>query len=1079
MRSIFLGLAMLPAVLIGLPSYATGADPALELVVQRGHSGGVGCMALSGDGKRLLTGSSDTTAILWDVKAATMLRTFAGHANSVRYVALSGDGKRALTSSEDTTIVWNVESGTRIRTFDNFTVKYAGLTRDGKRVLAGKDERSAVLWDVELGTKIRTFANLVGSFEDLSGDGKRMLTIEVTITEKPRFRETNDAILWDVNTGTRIRSFRLPERPATDEGSNSARGKFSGDGERVLTTWGSTAVLWNANTGAKIRSFAGDKQLVASSALSGDGERVTTTTFSLDETEVKTVLWDVKTGKKIHTFTRDDAIAPVLFSGDGKQLFGARNQGAILWDIEANTKIRNFAGHSGSLTSVALSGDGKRVLTGSEDTTANLWDVQAGTKIRTFAEHRVGVEAVALSGDGKRALTGAHDGHPILWDVEAGTPIRVFVAATKPSAENAIRSVALSVDGKRALTGSLDKTAILWDAESGTRIGTFAAEGASTFTRVALSSDGKRVLTGRTKTAILWDADAGTKLRTFAGHSAWIDSVALSGDGKRALTGAQDGTANLWDVETLTKLGTFAGHTGTVTSVALSGDGRRVVTGSNDQTAILWNGEVGIKIGTFIGHTGGVTSVALSGDGRRVFTASQDGTVGVWENERLLCQLISLDQGQDWLVITPDGLFDGSPNATRLVSYRKAGTLDFVPLERYGKHYFRSGLLAQIFQGRNIIATVPVSKALPPKVRITSPVTRDAKEGKLEVRAEAASMGEHPVKEFRLLLDGRPVGGSGGMKPVKEPKLGEVRESWTVELTPGKHTLKVLADSAYSQGASDEVEVRYVGGASSTSSTNSSSGGGSGVDAMLPRLYVFAVGISDYKDEKLRLDFAGRDAKAVADAFRTHSKPLFRSVEVKLLTDKEASRATILQGLSWLSQELTAKDYGVVYFSGHGEVDSDGSHYLLPSDVDAKDLLTTGVPKEVVKKRLLSLPGGRVMFIIDACHSGGGAPKKKSTRNLSDDLIRDLTTEESGLVVMCSSTGLESSVESNEHKMGAFTVALVEALSGKAKKNTDGAVYLTQIDAYIADRVKELTGGRQHPTTSKPDTIRSFPLSKP
>jgi hypothetical protein len=93
--------------------------------------------------------------------------------------------------------------------------------------------------------------------------------------------------------------------------------------------------------------------------------------------------------------------------------------------------------------------------------------------------------------------------------------------------------------------------------------------------------------------------------------------------------------------------------------------------------------------------------------------------------------------------------------------------------------------------------------------------------------------------------------------------------------------------------------------------------------------------------------------------------------------------------------------------------------------------------------------------------------------------VRDLTREENGVVVMCSTTGRQYSLENNAHRAGNFTVALVEGLSGKAAKGSDGAVYLHHLDAYVTDRVKALSKGRQHPVTSKPSTIASFPLARP
>jgi uncharacterized caspase-like protein len=128
----------------------------------------------------------------------------------------------------------------------------------------------------------------------------------------------------------------------------------------------------------------------------------------------------------------------------------------------------------------------------------------------------------------------------------------------------------------------------------------------------------------------------------------------------------------------------------------------------------------------------------------------------------------------------------------------------------------------------------------------------------------------------------------------------------------------------------------------------------------------------------------------------------------------------------------------------------------------------------------MAIPG-RLILMLDACHAGaiGGEGKTRGTGELTDLLVRDLTAEENGLIVMCSALGHERSQESNEFRHGLFTWAVLEALrDGKAEK-TDGAVYLSAVDAYVAKRVKELSRGRQNPVTGKPTSVRDFPLAKP
>lgn len=637
-----------------------------------------------------------------------------------------------------------------------------------------------------------------------------------------------------------------------------------------------------------------------------------------------------------------------------------------------------------------------------------------------------------------------------------------------------VTSVALSGDGRRVLTGSSDQTAILWDAVSGTKLRTFQGHTAGV-TSVALSGDGRRALTGsHDGSAIVWGAVGGGQLQTLRGHRTTVDSVALSGDGRLALTGSSDRTAILWDATAGAKLHTFRGHTSFVGSVALSGDGRLALTGSWDKTAVLWDTVSGAKLQTLQGHTDSIASVALSGDSRRILTAG-DGTARLWDAVagKELCQLISLDAGKDWLVVTPEGYFDGSPNAARFVSYRIAGTLEFVPLERYRKQFDRPGLLALVMKGEDPRGKSTVVRDLPPKVRVVAPVPgAEVKDSKLTVQAEAESRGEYPVTTFRLLLNGRPYPKKLGVFDVAEPALGKTTARWDIELEPGKHTLEVLAYTRAVYGASDPLEVRYTGGRPT-------------VEIELPTLYVLAVGISKYPRPD-SLDYAHRDAEAIARAYQQHSKAFFKKIEVKVLTDENATRDAIMDGLDWLRRGMTQKDFGVFFFAGHGVRDERDAVYFLPIDGDKDKLARTAIDGDVLAKELTSTVG-QLTVILDACHAGAIGGKK---RGLTEGLLRDLSSEERGVAMMCSASGLEKAQESHEHRQGLFTVALLEGLRGtgngkkgadeiKVTRSKDGAVYFKQQDAYVTERVKEMSKGYQHPVTCIPRTFRDFPVSKP
>jgi WD40 repeat protein len=112
---------MLLLVIVGLAVVAAGSlstiggEPHFELVLQTGHTDDVWVVALSVDGKHLVTGSSGRTAIWWDMSSGKILQTFHGHTSTVMSVALSGDGKFLVTGSSDhTASLWESSSGKQL-----------------------------------------------------------------------------------------------------------------------------------------------------------------------------------------------------------------------------------------------------------------------------------------------------------------------------------------------------------------------------------------------------------------------------------------------------------------------------------------------------------------------------------------------------------------------------------------------------------------------------------------------------------------------------------------------------------------------------------------------------------------------------------------------------------------------------------------------------------------------------------------------------------------------------------------------------------------------------------------------------
>ena len=307
---------------------------------------------------------------------------------------------------------------------------------------------------------------------------------------------------------------------------------------------------------------------------------------------------------------------------------------------------------------------------------------------------------------------------------------------------------------------------------------------------------------------------------------------------------------------------------------------------------------------------------------------------------------------------------------------------------------------------------------------------------------------------MKLMVDGRPFQGAGGVKHFDKPQpTADV--TWEVPLVPGPHTFVVIAETGVSKNMSKVATLTRSG------------------EIPKPNLYFLAVGVSDYPGDH-KLHYAASDARLLTKTFKEKSKDVFAKIEVKLLTDAEATKANIRAGLDWLDSKMTPTDVGIVMYSGHGMRDPLGRFYLVPVDMSDADPEGTCLSGDELKSRLGSMPG-RLVAILDTCHSGVVAEKYGPAK--ADSLAHDLASEDAGVIVMCSSLGREYSIEDGRTKAGYFTFGLVEGLSGYGDVDEDGIIYINELEMYASARVRQLSGGRQNPTLGRQSSVRLFAVA--
>jgi WD domain, G-beta repeat len=288
--------------------------------------------------------------------------------------------------------------------------------------------------------------------------------------------------------------------------------------------------------------------------------------------------------------------------------------------------IHTLTGHAAKVSSIAISYDGKTLVSGCADKTIKLWDINTGTLIRTLTEDLGEVSSIAVSPDGNFLAVGSCQ-HPKsnvkVWHLKTGKLLHTLLGHQKP-----VNFVAISPFGLILASGS-NKIKI-WNLEKGDRICTLWHS--TPVHAAAIGPDGTILASGSSDNKIrLWNPRTGQPLRTLIGHFSEVKAIVISPDGETLFSGSADKTIKIWHLDTGKLLHTLTGHLDDVKSLAISPDGEIIFSGSTDKTIKIWCLKTGELLQTITGHSGAVNSVAVSPDGRFFASGSSDKSIKIWQ----------------------------------------------------------------------------------------------------------------------------------------------------------------------------------------------------------------------------------------------------------------------------------------------------------------------------------------------------------------------------------------------------------------------------------------------------------------
>jgi WD40 repeat protein len=888
---------------------------------------------------------------------------------------------------------------------------------------------------------------------------------------------------------------------------------FSPDG-RVLASgsWDNTIKLWDTSTWKELRTLEDYHYrlgMVTSISFSPDGRLIAATSRN-DGVGI----WEVVSGAQKVVVKHTNVLA-VAFDTEGIRLVTAGEQGVVkVWDASSGTELFDLKGHTDDVISLGFSGGGNLLASGSADGTIKLWDLRTGSEIRTLKGHERPVIYVGFSGE-QELVSESNEDVINVFDATTRRKLQTLRGfgygwAASLSPDNKTLAVEVPSEGFKLLdaVSAQQLLEIKWKEQDEHReidepheyrdrlLWAFGND------QLAIAFLSKRKVESKNElgkrmteayTIKIWKLGGGGVRQTYSREIGDIrpDGLSFSPDGKWLIVSGS--TILLWSTEDRKTLldfdrGSYA------ESLDISHDDALLAAGDTDGAIRLWDVTAGRVVGVLRGHASRITGLEFHPEKNVLMSQSSDGIFKFWDTKagQELATLIPLDD-TDWVVVTPDGRFDASPNAMKLMHYVYG--LEVITLEQLKDAYYEPGLLAKLIgSSKEPLRTIrPLrSVKLYPEV-VGQEVQPDGTTLSVTLKNRGGGIG--PV---RIAVNGKTV-----TEDARDDKLRTNQFADTATLRFD------LRGSAFVAGQANQITVTTSNYDPQTNTGYINSRGATIVFTPKgekrpepPRLFAIIGGISDYAGDSLDLRFAAKDAEDFATALRAGAKSLFGADKVNITvlstTGREGtvwpSKRNFIDAFAEVAKKARPEDVLVIYLAGHGvsaSLNTDSYYYLTQeaqsaskeslSNPDVREEtaissteLTNWLTKtEWVKGEKGVKPLKQVM-ILDTCAAGtmAGQVSLMTRRDLSGNQIRAIERlkDRTGFHILMGSAADAVSYEATQYGQGLLTYALLQAMRG-AKLREGEFADVSEIFQYAADEVPRLArdiGGIQKPIVAAP-----------
>ncbi len=1014
--------------------------------------------------------------------------------------ALSLDGNllaRMTSDGEDQVRFSDLTTGRETRTvkLPDKQIDSAELafTPDGRLLMSGIVDKRLKLWDLTTKANERDLGQTAQEFNLLkfSHDGRLL-----AMTEGYTVR------LWDVAAGRELTSLNAP-----NSGLLSTQGRvfvgFSEDGRRIATGGFDTpTILWETDSAKQVLKMSGRTNMAYKVAFSADGTQLS----SGGRTR-----WDLRTGRGLR-ITPDPSDKLFGFpSPDGRLLaaYAPNGNGVTILETPTGRQLQTLtpSGAGGVVQRASFSPDGTLLVVtygaseaemkrnanlgqiASNENQLRIWDVKSGRELHSLNVGKPSSEA-GFSSDGRVLATIGSMGEISLWDSASGGKLRDLSssplgALTNPGAMGNLGQLGNIKPGARGSMPQMPDMSAIAGMMTNVMGAMSAGTMGRTVTSLGFSPDGKTLATGGVESKSNFDTATLMAMGQGGQNKSKNKKPPDPQDFMNNLKVETTGQVLLWDVASGKQIGALKGHGKGVTQVAFSRDGRLLASCSSDNTIRIWDVASGKELRTLTGHTNNIESVDFSPDSRLLASASDDGSTFLWDlntGEHLLT-LISLDDGGEWMVVTPQGLFDGTPVSWNQILWRYGqDTFNVAPIEWFFNEFYYPGLLAEIMAGKRPKVAQDISR----KDR-RQPVVKLSLVGD---PASASAIAARTVK-VRIEVTDSPADkdnpkGSGA-RDLRLFRNGSLVKVWHGDVLNGQ------------TGVTLEQEINVAVGPNRLTAYAFNKDNVKSKDAQLAltgadslkragTAYIIAVGINEYANSQYNLKYAVADAQSFGEEVRLRQTQVaqFERVEVISLINENATKANILSALKRLAggpepptlkagpldrlKRAEPEDTVIIYFAGHGTAQAQ-RFYLIPQDLGytgdrtkldeqgLQTILQHSISDIELEDAVEGLDAGHLLLVIDACNSGQALEAEEKRRGPMNSKGLAQLAYEKGMYILTAAQSYQAALEAAQLGHGLLTYALVEeglktAIADSEPK--DGVVSAKEWLDFATERVPQM-----------------------